>query len=242
VNFIDGSAFAGSGSVSVISVAYNAPLLVGEYSRVGRVLIMRANSVPKTSLPIIPLTPEFIPSARRLVNRIFPVQTLAERLSFWAYLHKHSLFVRIGFLLFGIKDIISMWGISREESTEVIAVTGLYSCRKDASEAVWLDWFCVAPEERGAGIGSGLLDFSIEKARETGRKYLRLYTSDHPNEAVAQYLYEKKGFKTTELKKGPRFATIYREMALSNRGNPPALPGDSQSLTNTGVVHQTRGL
>jgi hypothetical protein len=29
---------------------------------------------------------------------------------------------------------------------------------------------------------------------------------------------------------------------LSNRGNPPAKPGDSQSLTDTGVAHQTLGL
>ena len=29
---------------------------------------------------------------------------------------------------------------------------------------------------------------------------------------------------------------------VSNMGNPPALPGDSQSLTDTGVVHQTFGL
>jgi len=29
---------------------------------------------------------------------------------------------------------------------------------------------------------------------------------------------------------------------MSNRGNPPALPGDSQSLTDTGVVHQSHGL
>lgn len=28
-------------------------------------------------------------------------------------------------------------------------------------------------------------------------------------------------------------------MLLSNLGNPPAVPGDSQSLTYTGVVHQT---
>jgi len=31
-------------------------------------------------------------------------------------------------------------------------------------------------------------------------------------------------------------------LLLSNRGNPPALPGDSQCLTYTGVVHQTLGL
>jgi hypothetical protein len=32
------------------------------------------------------------------------------------------------------------------------------------------------------------------------------------------------------------------QTTLSNRGNPPALPGDSQGLTYTGVVHQTLGL
>ena len=165
-------------------------------------------------MQILPLTDELIPHAKRLVSRVFPHQSPSERLSFWAYAHKRSFVVRLCFKLFGIKDLMGFWGAVKDGTDEIIATTGLYSYERDAEEAVWLAWFCVAPEERGSGLGSKMLDFSIERARDTGKQYLRLYTSDVPNEAAAQRLYEKKGFKIASVKSRLFFNTICREKIL----------------------------
>jgi GNAT superfamily N-acetyltransferase len=165
-------------------------------------------------MEIVPLTQELIPSAQRLVDRVFPHQSLSEQWSLWAYEHKRSLLIRLGLPLFGVKDLTAFWGAVEAGSTEVIAITGLYSCFKDADEAVWLGWFCVAPQRRGAGIGGMMLDFAIERARETGKGYLRLYTSDSPDQAVAQQLYEKKGFALVKVRKRRPYNRIYREKLL----------------------------
>jgi len=165
-------------------------------------------------MQIVALTNELVPSAQRLVDRVFPHQSLSEQWSFWAYTRKRSLLIRLGLPLFGVKDLSTFWGAVDEGTDEVIATTGLYSCLRDAKEAVWLAWFCVAPERRGAGIGTMMLDFSIERARETGKRFFRLYTSDAPNEATAQHLYEKKGFTIVGVSKKRPYNKIYREKLL----------------------------
>ncbi|UCD51832.1 MAG: GNAT family N-acetyltransferase [Phycisphaerales bacterium] len=165
-------------------------------------------------MQIVPLTNELVPSAQRLVDRVFPYQSLSERLSLWAYAHRRSLLIRLGLPLFRVKDLTAFWGAVDEGADEVIATTGLYSYLRDAEEAVWLGWFCVAPERRGEGIGSMMLDFSIERAREAGKRYFRLYTSDDPDGAAAQRLYEKKGFAIVKVKKKRPFNVIYRQKIL----------------------------
>jgi GNAT superfamily N-acetyltransferase len=166
------------------------------------------------SMQIVPLTNELVPSAQRLVDRVFPDQSLSERLSLWAYAQRRALVVRLGWRLFGIRDLTAFWGAVDEGSDEVVGLTGLYARRRDAEEAVWLGWFCVAPERRGTGLGTLLLDFSIEQAHRTNKQYLRLYTSDAPNCAAAQRLYEKKGFAIVRVKKRRPFNTIYRQKVL----------------------------
>jgi len=165
-------------------------------------------------MQIVPLTQELIPSAQRLVDRVFPHQSLPEQWSLWAYTRRRSLLIRLGLPLFGIKDLTIFWGAVEEGRDDILALTGLYSRASDAQEAVWLGWFCVAPERRGAGIGSRMLDFSIERARETGKRFFRLYTSEAPTEAAAQYLYEKKGFAIVKVKKRRPYNRIYRQKIM----------------------------
>lgn len=107
------------------------------------------------------------------------------------------------------------WVARDPETREIIGTTGLYTYPDDPG-AVWLGWFSVDPACRGRGIGSQLLDLSIELARQSGATHLRLYTSDHPNEAAAQFLYEKKGLRVfaeeAPADGSPRL--LYRELAL----------------------------
>ena len=75
-------------------------------------------------------------------------------------------------------------------------------------------WFCVDPNRRGHGIGKKLIEFSIEKAEQCGKDYLRLYTSDHSSEAAAQGLYEKYGLVVVKKEKHGSDTYLYRELKL----------------------------
>jgi putative acetyltransferase len=107
------------------------------------------------------------------------------------------------------------WIIVNNED-EVVGVTGLYRMEGDPSDVVWLGWYCVRPDQRGKGVGRKLLEWTIEKARSEGFKKLKLYTSTSPNEARAQELYEKLGFKLVgeEQEEENNYKTLYREKVL----------------------------
>ncbi len=111
----------------------------------------------------------------------------------------------------GVKDIINIW-VAINDQGKVIKTTGLYRYLNDEKDAGWLFWFCVAPEERGKGVGKQLLLFSIDEAKKSGAKYLRLYTSDAPDEKKAQMLYEKYGLMEKTRQKKLFWTKIVREM------------------------------
>ena len=73
---------------------------------------------------------------------------------------------------------------------------------------------------RWVGVAD-FLDFwgAIEQAKRTGLLYLRLYTSDRPNEAAAQVLYESRGLKVTAKKWRLFYNTVYRELRLDQAEN-----------------------
>ena len=155
-----------------------------------------------------------LPDARKLVWRCFPWQTPFERLSFWAIANRRSPIVRRMMTWVGVADILDFWGAIDWQTGTLLGITGLYQYTCDATEAVWLAWFCVDPKARRKGIGSRLLDFSIEQAKRTGRQYLRLYTSDMSNEAAAQILYESRGLEIVARKWRLFYTVIYRELRL----------------------------
>jgi GNAT superfamily N-acetyltransferase len=166
-----------------------------------------------TNLKIAAITEDTVGAAQALVNRVFPLQSPAESSFYWTHTHRHSYGGKLVMWLSGIAEFTALW-VAIDDHNQVIGTTGLYRYRKDANEAVWLAWFCVAPEARGAGIGGRLLDFTIEQARATGAMYLRLYTSDVPNEAAAQHLYESRGLQIYRTQNRLFYRHIERELHL----------------------------
>jgi len=172
-----------------------------------------------TDIRIEHLERKRLSDARKLVWRCFPRQTFFERLSFWAIANHRSPHMRRIMAWVGVADFLDFWGAIDQQTGTLLGTTGLYQYTCDAKEAVWLAWFCVAPEVRRRGIGSRLLDFSIEEAKRTGLQYLRLYTSDRSNEAAAQILYESRGLEVTAKKWRPFYNIIYRQLRLDLIGN-----------------------
>lgn len=106
--------------------------------------------------------------------------------------------------------------VAIDDFEKVVGTIGLYCYDFDEEEAFWLGWFCVDPKARKQDIGTQLLEFSIEKAREQGKTFLRLYTSSHPDESDAHRLYEKHGFVLVgkDLKAYGEFSKLYYELRL----------------------------
>jgi ribosomal protein S18 acetylase RimI-like enzyme len=102
--------------------------------------------------------------------------------------------------MFGVAELINFW-VAIDENSNVVGITGIYSYLKDREDAIWLAWFCVDPEQRGKGIGKKLIEYTLDVTKKYNKKYFRLYTSSDPNEAAAQYLYEKYGFKIVKEEK-----------------------------------------
>jgi len=152
--------------------------------------------------------------AEKLIKAVFPWMDLSEKMSFWMFRNRRNPVARVMMRFDGVSELLSMYVALNPGSREVCGTTGFYTCIKDEAEAYWLSWFCVAPELRGQGIGKQLLEFSIEKAKTDGKKFLRLYTSDDENEAEAQGLYEKYGFKAVGEEKKEYYTLIYRELRL----------------------------
>lgn len=162
------------------------------------------------------LSPKTLGEAISLVNSVFPQQSIFEKASFTfpCSLNKQSFFYKTYLNLIGVRDV-NYWLAIDDDSQKVVGTTGLYSYRKE-DDAYWLGWTCVASTARGQGIGGKLVDFCIQKARNAGKKFLRLYTSPNPERAIAKILYEKRGFRITgETKIWPnKFKTVYYELKL----------------------------
>lgn len=95
-----------------------------------------------------------------------------------------------------------------------VGIIGMYTLIESYEDTLWIGWYCVHKKYRGRGIGKLLLDFVIDKARESGKKYICLYTSTDNNEATAQEIYEKYGFYITERIKKDGYEILYRKKTL----------------------------
>lgn len=109
------------------------------------------------------------------------------------------------------------WTVKDQE--KILGLTGLYRVTSDPADVVWLDWFCTAPEARGKGIGRAMLEWTVAEAERQGFRKICLWTTDDPNEAAAQRLYESMGFKIVSEEVSPDGTrrTFRREKALSDR-------------------------
>ncbi len=162
---------------------------------------------------IITLSEKYLEETTRMTNEVFPddvhTQYSPER-SFstaLAYEKEPELLAESQI------EKISYWIVLGEG--EVVGVTGLYRRKEHPKDEVWLAWYCVRADHRGKGLGRELLEWTIEKARAEGYKKFKLYTSDDPNEARAQELYEKLGFRIiAEEPNDHGGKTLYREKVL----------------------------
>ncbi|MEK6801007.1 MAG: GNAT family N-acetyltransferase [Nanoarchaeota archaeon] len=103
-----------------------------------------------------------------------------------------------------------------KKSKKVIGTTGLYSYPEYKDKKLGLGWYCIDPKFRGKGIGSFLLDFTIQKAREKQKKILELWTTKNPKEEKAHLIYKNKGFKIVKREKWPdeKYEIIYMQLKL----------------------------
>ena len=78
------------------------------------------------------------------------------------------------------------------------AVWGLrLADHRPKADEIYVDGIAVAPEARGLGIGTRLLDETKEIAREQGKRYVRLDVID--TNPRAQALYARQGYRVTKV-------------------------------------------
>ena len=138
-----------------------------------------------------PLSEEILPSAIELIDKVFVYEKDRElaRINLTETLEH--------------KNYGQMYWFATDKKGKAIGMTGLYRDQKnkDDHETVWLGWFGVHPEYRRCGIGSSLLEFTINEAKRLGFKTMKIYTSTDENESAAHKLYESFGFEKTILLK-----------------------------------------
>jgi ribosomal protein S18 acetylase RimI-like enzyme len=105
---------------------------------------------------------------------------------------------------------------------EVVAGVGLTpSDRRDDVRRIWyIDWFALAQEYQGKGLGRDLIEIAERRTRAMGIEWLNVYTSTSPQEAAANALYEKSGFRVIEEKPaqnadGSQVMDLFRQKHLA---------------------------
>jgi GNAT superfamily N-acetyltransferase len=168
-------------------------------------------------IEIKPLSKQTLTAAINLADKVFLSQRWWEKAS-WAFQLSlnHSYFSKLLLGLVGIR--LCRYWVAVNSQAEVLGITGLYTLREN-SETYWLGWTCVAPEARGQGIGAKLIDFAISQAKNNSEaNYLKLYTSDLPDFAIARQLYERRGFEliqqVVQKYKQKTFNILYYQLSI----------------------------
>jgi len=99
------------------------------------------------------------------------------------------------------------------ENGVVTGVTGFYN-EIPTPEAIWVGWFCVHPDHRKQGLGTDLLRFTIQRAKDEGYECLKLFTSDLDDERAAHHLYERFGFVETHRESRENYEAIFLRLDL----------------------------
>jgi len=102
---------------------------------------------------------------------------------------------------------VSYWVAKDIKSGKVIGLTGIYT--EDEDESCWLGWFCIDEEYRGKEFGKRLLEFSIEQAKNMGKKYLHVYTYKAKRFKTAITMYKQYGFVEYQEKRDDDTHAIY---------------------------------
>ena len=107
---------------------------------------------------------------------------------------------------------ISYWVAKDITSGKVIGLTGIYT--EDEDESCWLGWFCIDEEYRGKEFGKKLLEFSIEQAKNMGKKYLHIYTYKAKRFKTAIAMYKQYGFVEYQEKRDNDTHAIYLKKTI----------------------------
>lgn len=176
---------------------------------------MIANQSDDSDVIIEPLTFKYLLPALKVVDSVFPRREQGRELADFAFTASILPLGRLITKWMGYPMV--MYWIARDPRTEQIYGTvGLYA-RADDPEAYWGGWMCVDPRQRGRAIGKKLYESAISEAKRRGdRPYFRFYTSTDPNEARAQEMYEKSGFKVYKEEFDPvsGYTRLYRQGLL----------------------------
>ena len=164
-------------------------------------------------IQIVPLEQLNHRHVAKMAAGVFPYARAYVHFSYWAAKHRNKPLIKLGMRLSSIAALLDHW-VAVNEHGDILGTIGLYTYKKDAHEAVWMTWFCVSPSARGQGLGKKLIAHAAEQARAFGVPYFRLYTSTDENEAAAQIVYEKNGFKLIDQKKKLSWTKLYREKKL----------------------------
>lgn len=99
-----------------------------------------------------------------------------------------------------------LWLLAKEGVAEgAIVIDGL----NVAAQGAHLRWFIVADPLRGQGFGNALLAEAMGFCR--ARRYDRVYLWTFAGLDAARHLYEKKGFRLTEERRGRQWGTEVQE-------------------------------
>ncbi len=164
------------------------------------------------SLSVVPLSRQNLKEAIALTERVFPFDLESPEAPsgmYTASLDPNA--YRAQLTKAGVSSL-NYWVVPYEG--KLIAFTGLYQVVGGPEDESWLGWYGVLPDARGHGIGRWLLDWTIRKAKLAGCRTFKLYTSNSPDEATAQKLYEKIGLKLVREEPHGEYIYMYREKAL----------------------------
>lgn len=159
------------------------------------------NSNMKQEFKIKPLSKKTLEEASKLTLKVFHSKKTDEDYPpkwFEASLNPNA--NKKSYDDFDVKDL-KYWVALNNNNEKVVGIIGIYTLKYDEKNANWLGWYCVDPKERDKGLGKLLLKFVIKKTKKQGKTWLRLYTSNEPNEKRANEIYDKLGFKPIKDKK-----------------------------------------
>jgi len=85
--------------------------------------------------------------------------------------------------------------IAITEEGEIAGIIGYTPDKYDLPGILWLSWFYVKQKHRGRGLGSMLLNYIIDEARNLGVRKLYIDSSSDESYASAARLYRRFNFK-----------------------------------------------
>jgi GNAT superfamily N-acetyltransferase len=163
----------------------------------------------------IPLSYENLEEAIALVREVFPddfdtedspeeaYRASLDREKYKSFIDRHHL------------DLLQYLLVVEQSTGKAVGVTEWYTVDTDPKGMIWLGWYCVDQTHRGKGFGRAILEWTVATVKDMGYTTMRLYTTTDPNEADAQILYEKMGFKLIgQEDEGRSYITLFREKIL----------------------------